>query len=228
MQLDNIFKAKFLERKNRFVGTWILNGKEIQFHIWDTGRLQELLFPGNNILVQKMPSDGRKYPFRLISAKGLKGYFILLNSLLHSALIREYLQKQNISYQAEVEVWNSKIDFYIENQWFVEIKGCSLIKNINWEFIWMFPDAPTTRWQKHLKELINLIKQGKQAQIWFLLTNNINKFRPNIDTDPIFSELFYEFLGLDWKVKFLYAKLDYYNNKVNLNLSEQKVKILDH
>jgi DNA-binding sugar fermentation-stimulating protein len=40
----------------------------------------------------------------------------LLNSLLHSALIREYLQKQGISYQAEVEVGNSKIDFYIENQ----------------------------------------------------------------------------------------------------------------
>ena len=226
MQLTNIFKAKFLERKNRFVGSGLLNGKKIQFHIWDTGRLQELLFPENEILIQKMPSDGRKYPFRLISAKGLKWEFILLNSLLHSALIREYLQKQGISYQAEVEVRNSKIDFYIENQWFVEIKGCSLIKKVNWEFIGMFPDAPTTRWQKHLQELINLAKQGKQAQIWFLLTNNVDKFQPNIDTDPVFSKLFFEFLHYGWKVKFLYARLDFQGSKVNLEVLDKKVDIV--
>jgi len=228
MQLNNISKAKFLERKNRFVGIWLLDWKEIQFHIWDTGRLQELLFSNNEILIQKMPVDWRKYPFRLISAKGLQWNFILLNSLLHSALIREYLQKQNISYKPEVEVWNSKIDFYIENQWFVEIKGCSLIKNINWEFIGMFPDAPTTRGQKHLQELIKLVKQGKQAQIWFLLTNDVNKFKPNIETDPVFSKLFYEFFNLWGKFKFLYAKLDYYNNQVKINVKEQKVEILGH
>ena len=226
MQLNNISKAKFLERKNRFVGIWLLDWKEIQFHIWDTGRLQELLFLNNEILIQKMPVDWRKYPFSLISAKGLQWDFILLNSLLHSALIREYLQKQNISYKPEVEVWNSKIDFYIEKQWFVEIKGCSLIKAINWEFVGMFPDAPTTRGQKHLQELINLVKQNKQAQIWFLLTNNVNKFKPNIDTDPLFSKLFYEFLHCGWKVKFLYARLDFQDNKVNLEVLDKKVDIV--
>jgi DNA-binding sugar fermentation-stimulating protein len=69
-----------------------------------------------------MPSDGRKYPFRLIAAKGLQNKFILLNSLLHSALIREYLQKQNISYQPEVIINNSKLDFLIANKIFVEVK----------------------------------------------------------------------------------------------------------
>jgi sugar fermentation stimulation protein A len=37
----------------------------------------------------------------------------------------------------------------------------------------MFPDAPTIRGQKHIKELIQLAKQGKKAEIWFLLTNDV-------------------------------------------------------
>jgi sugar fermentation stimulation protein A len=226
MILDNIFSAKFLSRKNRFVWEWILDDEIIKFHIWDTGRLQEVLFPQNEILLQKMPFDGRKYLFRLISAKWLKWNFILLNSLLHSALIREYLQKQKISYIPEVKVWGSKIDFIIKNEVFVEVKWCSLIKNINGEFVAMFPDAPTIRWQKHIQELINLLKWWKQAQIWFLLTNNVNKFKPNTDTDSVFSNLFYNFLNLGWKVKFLYAKLDYWNNQVKINIEDKKVKIL--
>jgi DNA-binding sugar fermentation-stimulating protein len=46
-------------------------------------------------------------------------------------LVREYLKNKNISYQAEVVVGDGKIDFYIENIGFVEVKGCSLIKEIN-------------------------------------------------------------------------------------------------
>jgi len=198
MRLNNIFLVKFIERKNRFVWEGLLNWEKVLFHIWDTGRLQELLFKNNDILVQKMPDDGRKYQYRLVAAKWLQWEFILLNSLLHSALVREYLKENKLNYKAEVQVWESKIDFYIENIWFVEIKGCSLIKNINWEFIWMFPDAPTIRWQKHLKELLELKKQWKQAELWFLLTNNVNKFQANTETDPKFSELFYKFVSMWW------------------------------
>ena len=226
MLLNNIFQAKFIERQNRFVGKWILNNQKILFHIGDTGRLAELLFPWNKILIQKMPSDGRKYPFRLIATKGLQNKFILLNSLLHSALIREYLQKQNISYQPEVIINNSKLDFLIANKIFVEVKWCSLIKKINNEFVWMFPDAPTKRWQKHLQELINLLQQWKECQIRFLLTNNVDKFCPNVHTDPEFSKLFYQFLQQGWKVNFLYARLEFKNNQVNISLHPQKVEIL--
>jgi DNA-binding sugar fermentation-stimulating protein len=45
MILNNIYETKFIERQNRFVGKGILNNQEILFHIGDTGRLAELLFP---------------------------------------------------------------------------------------------------------------------------------------------------------------------------------------
>jgi len=90
----------------------------------------------------------------------------------------------------------------------------------------MFPDAPTKRWQKHLQELINLQQQWKECQIRFLLTNNVDKFCPNVQTVPEFSKLFYKFLQQGWKVSFLYAKLEFKNNQVNISLHPQKVEIL--
>ena len=226
MILENVFEVDFLERENRFVWVWLLNNKKIKFHIWDTWRLKELLFKWNKILVQKLSWWNRKYNFRLIWAKGLLWDYILLNSLLHSALIREYLTNKWISFKPEIKVGDSKIDFLIEDNLYVEIKGCSLIKKENWKFIAMFPDAPTTRWQKHLQELIQLTKNWKKAQIWFLLTNNVNIFKLNIETDPKFSKLFYEFLNLWWKVDFLYCKLEYKENRVSLVLNKKEVEIL--
>lgn len=226
MLLENIYQANFLERKNRFVWKALLNWKEIDFHIWDTGRLKELLFFWNEILLQKLSWWNRKYDFRLIWAKGLLGNYILLNSLLHSVLVREYLTNKWISFIPEVKIWDSRIDFLVENKIYVEIKGCSLIKEINWKYVAMFPDAPTTRGQKHILELINLIKNWKQAQIWFLLTNNVNIFQPNTETDPNFSKLFYEFINLWGKVNFLYVDLKYFDDKVELIVKEKKVKII--
>jgi len=225
MKLENIYCAKFLERKNRFVWKWILNNQEVLFHIADTWRLKELLFNQNEILLQKLDWP-RKYKYRLISAKWLQWKFILLNSLLHSKLVREYLVLKNIEFKPEVVYNDSKLDFLVDNKIYVEVKGCSLIQKINNEFVWMFPDAPTKRWQKHLKELINLIKNWKQAQIWFLLTNNVSFFTPNYKTDPVFSNLFYQFVNLWWSVKFLYANLNYKKSIVDIFLTEKNVALL--
>jgi len=226
MLLQNIYPAKFLERKNRFVWKALLDDKEIDFHIWDTGRLKELLFEWNEILLQKLTWWNRKYKFRLIAARWLLWDFILLNSLLHSALVREYLNFKWINFKPEVKigVWWWKM--ILNDEVYVEIKGCSLIKKQDNEFVGMFPDAPTSRWQKHIQELINILKNWKKAEIWFLLTNNVNKFKPNFETDEIFSKLFYEFTNNWWKVKFLYCNLEFSGNKVQLNLEEKNVEIL--
>jgi len=229
MLLKNIHKLKFLERLNRFVGLGedLETGKRGLFHIWDTGRLKELLFNWNEILVQFLPkNENRKYNARLIWAKSLLWDFILTNSLLHSELVEEYLKQKNINYKKEVKLLNSRIDFLLENEIYVEIKWCTLVKKINNEYIASFPDAPTTRWQKHLEELIKYLQTWKKAELWFLLTNNVDKFTPNYEIDKNFSEKFYKFLENNWKVKFLYVILEFEENIVKLSLEERNVEIL--
>jgi len=228
MFLKNIFQAKFIKKENRFVWIWILDWKEIKFHIWDTGRLTELLFEWNDILVQKLEEkEWRKYKFRLISARWLLWNFILVNSLLHSKLVEQYFKSKNISYKKEINYWESRIDFLVWNI-FIEVKWVSLILRQNNEFIASFPDAPTTRWQKHLQELIKIKQEWfYDAKILFLLTNNVNKFKPNFEIDKKISELFYKFLEIWWKIIFLYVDLRYNWDNIKLNVLEKnKIEIL--
>ena len=220
MILNNVIEATFLERQNRFVWLWKIDNQLVKFHIWDTGALPNLLFAWNKILLQNLSWWKRKYNFRLIASKWILWNYILTNSLLHSALVREYLDKQNILYKPEVFVWNSRIDFLLEGETYVEIKWCTLFKKVNNEIFWMFPDAPTTRWQKHLQELIQLRKQGINTQIWFLLSEKIDKFMPNFEIDKNFSLLFNDFLFTWWKVNFLYANLRFYGRNLELSLGK--------
>ncbi len=225
MIIKNINKAIFLKRLNRFVWKWLLNWKEILFHIWDTGRLWELLKENNKILIEKLTNTPkRKYSLRLISALNPNWNFVLVNSLLHSKLVEEYLKANKIPYQKEVKIWNSRIDFLLNKNIFVEIKWCSLI-------IWdtgLFPDAPTKRWTKHLEELIKILKNWGKAEIRFLAVDNIKYFSPNKETDPQFSKSFYNFLNNWGKVNFLKVNLSFLDNStLNVNLEKLKnIKIL--
>ena len=68
---------------------------------------------------------------------------------------------------------------------FVEVKGVTLI--IDGEA--RFPDAPTERGAKHLKELIKLKKEGNRCCVFFLIQHPAGEFfRPNWENDPIFSQ----------------------------------------
>ncbi len=227
MILKNIYPAIFFNRINRFVWDWQLGQKNIQFHIWDTGRLSELLFSWNEILLQKLPENiNRKYLYRLIGVKNIHGNRSLLNSLLHSRLVEEYLKSYGLPYQKEIQIASgSRIDFLIDWKILVEIKGCSLIK---WNTGY-FPDAPTSRGVKHLQHLIKYLNQWKEAQVWFLLTNKVQFFAPNSQTDPQFALVFKKFLQSGGKIKFLDIKLIFDKNKKQVKVwleENKKVKII--
>ena len=220
MILDNIFEGTFVVRKNRFVWIWRINNQEIQFHIWDTGRLTNLLTKWNDILLQKMPSNGRKYNFRLIASRWLLKNYVLTNSLLHSALVREYLKNKWFEYKPEVKVGSSRLDFLVNEKIYVEIKWCTLFRKVNDDIVGLFPDAPTARGRKHLQELIQLIKSGLNSEIWFLLAQPANKFSPNCEIDKHFAQLFKTFISLGWKVRFFEIKLIYDDRNVELKLEK--------
>ena len=239
MILNNVYEAKFVERLNRFVWKGILDWKETLFHIGDTGRLTELLTNWNEILIQRLEWNKRKYNFRLIGAKNLVNDWILLNSLLHSKLVEQYLQNLSIKYKKEVKVWDSRIDFLLikEKEFvFVEVKWCSLMKKLDdldiqtknlilvdkfWykNFVGLFPDAPTERGVKHLTELINLLKEWKRAEIWFLMMNKVKYFAPNIKTHPEFGVVFDRFLKSWGKVRFFQVILNFDLNKKQVKIS---------
>ena len=52
-----LIKAKFIERPNRFLTRVELNGKIVDSHLPDPGRLKELLVPGAELYLRPVPAE---------------------------------------------------------------------------------------------------------------------------------------------------------------------------
>ena len=187
-------KGIFKNRPNRFIGEVEVDGNIEIAHIPNTGRCKELLV--DDAVVWLKPSDNpkRKTKFSLHFVEN-RGALVSLysqeaNSIVYDAIINGKIKELTgyITHQREKTIKNSRIDIYLakENEeCYVEVKGVTLV--IGKEA--RFPDAPTQRGTKHLKELIKLKKENKRCIVFFLIQHPIGEsFRPNWENDPEFSE----------------------------------------
>ena len=186
-------KGIFKNRPNRFIAEVEVDGKLEIAHVPNTGRCKELLV--ENAIVWLQPSDNpnRKTRFSLHFVEN-KGVLVSLYSQQANSIVYDAIVNGNIMelagyshHQREKTVENSRIDIYLSNddeECYVEVKGVTLI--VDGEA--RFPDAPTERGAKHLKELIKLKKQGNRCCVFFLIQHPAGKFfRPNWENDPVFS-----------------------------------------
>ena len=222
-------RGKFIERPNRFIAHITLPDEtEAVCHVHDSGRIRELLFEGNSIGLKKAKEGStRKTNWDVISAMSDDGEDILINSAYHRYISENFLKDFELSpfgevssIKAEVKNGDSRIDYLLEKDgekiW-VEVKGVSLSVNKTA----MFPDAPSTRAQKHLKELMKLKSQGDRAAVLLLVFRESDTFRPKHETDPAFAELFYEAMekGVEiYPVQFFLeeGKIKYEDKKINI------------
>jgi len=203
MKYENIKKAKFISRPNRFIALVQLEGQEITVHVKNTGRCRELLLPGVTVYLEKAKNPERKTPYDLVAVDTPIG-IINIDSQAPNAVVKEWLMGQNYDLVIpEKKFGNSRIDFYMEKgkeSYLLEIKGCTLIK----DGIGYFPDAPTERGAKHLRELIQAAKEGYNAMVGFVIqVDGVSEVRPNIETDPEFTKAFNEARAAGVKVLFL-------------------------
>lgn len=187
-------KGIFKNRPNRFIAEVEVDG-EIQIaHVPNTGRCKELLVEDAVVWLKPSDNPNRKTKFSLHFVEN-KGVLVSLfsqeaNKIVYDAIIDGKIEELSgyDYHQREKTVDNSRIDIYLANgddDCYVEVKGVTLI--IDGEA--RFPDAPTERGAKHLKELIKLKKEGKRCVVFFLIQHPIGKFfRPNWDNDPVFSQ----------------------------------------
>ncbi|MBN2587956.1 MAG: DNA/RNA nuclease SfsA [Candidatus Fermentibacteraceae bacterium] len=204
LTLSNLRPAVFLRRRNRFVGIAEIGGSRFDIHVADPGRLTELLYPGNSILVRPAPiGSHRRTRWSLMAGMGESGW-VLLNTFLHRRIAESLLSKPAISPFGELRAWKaevcpagfaSRFDFHLEPEeggpvW-LEVKGCTLKRGRRA----LFPDAPTTRGTRHMKELAVLSRDGNRCAVMFLVfPGGVQCFAPNGMTDPDFEAAFREAL----------------------------------
>ncbi len=189
----------FIRRPNRFIAEVSLEGEKVEAHVHDSGRLGELLFPGNRVLLKEYDNPGRRTRWEVIASR-YHDSWIFTNSKFHREVSERILKDPEISpfpvqgeIRAEVKSGKSRIDFLVESNppvW-VEVKGCTL----EIDGVATFPDAPTTRGRRHVEELMSLMSRGDRAALLFLIFHrDVRCFSPNTQRDPDFSQTFYRAL----------------------------------
>ena len=189
MQYKKTVKGRFIERPNRFIATVETDGKRETVHVKNTGRCKELLLPGAEVVLEVSGSPSRKTKYDLIAVYKEGFGLVNIDSQAPNKVAYEWLKTKDFDYiKPEYTIGNSRIDFYMEKgseKYLLEVKGCTLeIDGIGY-----FPDAPTDRGVKHLRELAALQREGYNCFVAFVIQmEGITEVRPNISTHPEFGE----------------------------------------
>lgn len=193
MKYENIREAVFIKRNNRFSADVVIDGKNETVHVKNTGRLRELLTQGSTVILEEGKNPERKTKYSIIAVK--KGSEIVnIDSQAPNAAAFEALSQGGIAeigypdrVKREVKYGSSRFDLYYEadgKRGFVEVKGVTLDDNS----VARFPDAPTERGAKHIRELIKAAEEGYECSVLFVIQmKNINSFEPNYATDHDFA-----------------------------------------
>lgn len=201
MKYNNMIKAKFIERPNRFIAYCDINGEIEKIHVKNTGKCKELLVPGYEVYLEESSNPARTTKYSLIAVK--KGdRLINMDSQVTNKMVYEALEDKSLILpgfgeeitliKPEKTYGNSRLDVYVEGKTkkaFIEVKGCTL----EIDGVVKFPDAKTERGVKHVKELIKAKEEGYLAYIIFVIQmEDVLYFTPNVDMHKEFGDVLKE------------------------------------
>ena len=196
MKYQNVIKAKFIARPNRFIAFCELDGKKETVHVKNTGRCRELLVPDATVYlaVSDNPERKTKYDLVAVEKETARGNIMInMDSQAPNAAAYEWISSggyfgNGATVRREVTYGKSRFDLYVEQgerRAFVEVKGVTL----EHDGVASFPDAPTERGIKHVNELVAAMKDGYEAYILFVIQmKGIHTFKPNDETHKAFGD----------------------------------------
>ena len=234
MQYQNIVEGKFLDRPNRFIAHVEIRGKVETVHVKNTGRCKELLLPGVKVYLEKSGNPNRKTAYDLVAVEKVGLGLVNIDSQAPNQVVLEWLRAFSFErLKPEYVFRDSRVDFYMERamelpetfweyrkieestqeniqeniqvqgnirKYLLEVKGCTLERN----GIGYFPDAPTERGVKHLRELTKAVQEGYVAILAFVIAMpKVSVVYPNVETHKAFGEALEEAKQAGVKVLFL-------------------------
>lgn len=196
MELSQLVEGKLIKRYKRFLAdVELANGEIITAHCTNTGSMKSCIEIGAPVLLSPSDNPNRKTAFTWEMIK-INHKWVGVNTNMANKIAIELVQKnailglQNLSdIKGEVKFEDSRFDIFAkdgEKELWMEVKNVSM-KVDDWA---LFPDAPTTRGQKHLKTLMRAIDLGhRAAMIYIIQRTDISKFGPAKDIDPEYTRL---------------------------------------
>tara|TARA_B100000945_G_scaffold310903_1_gene303401 strand:- start:175 stop:921 length:747 start_codon:yes stop_codon:yes gene_type:complete len=212
IKFEPLIEGVLIKRYKRFLADIQLeNGEIVTAHCANTGPMRGLLNQGSKVRISVSSSPKRKLPYtweqiRVFNINN-EEVWVGINTLFANKLIRKVIEKELLknkigdieTIKSEVRYGKdkkSRIDFLLtpkssnpdNRNIYVEVKNTTWIK----KNIALFPDTETTRGQKHLKELKELIPQSKSILIPCITRRDAEFFSPGDEADPLYGKLFRE------------------------------------
>jgi sugar fermentation stimulation protein A len=204
IKIMDVLSCSILERMNRFVVKILVDGKEKEAYINNTGRLYELLVKGKNGFCIK---KNGKVDYKLFAIKESKDLCAIVDTQLQMKSFEKCLEMNLIPWligckilKRNTKLRNSFIDYLLvcENRKiYLEVKS-AVLRNNGYA---MYPDCPSLRGQRHIKELIELARSNGVGMILFIAAlPDVVAFKPNKDGDPRIYKLLKEALKVGIKL----------------------------
>lgn len=193
--------ATLIKRYKRFLTDIQLpDGSERTIHCANTGAMTGCATPGNKVWYSTSDNAKRKYPNSWEISETDKGHRICVNTARANQLAVEAIENGTIvellgynALRTEVKYGseNSRIDILLEDNekppCYIEVKSVTLLdeqqastkqdtttnkQEISTEGQGFFPDAVTTRGQKHLRELTEMVESGSRTVLLFTVLHS--------------------------------------------------------
>jgi sugar fermentation stimulation protein A len=186
--------------KRFFADIELSTGEVITAHCPNTGPMTGVCIPGNLVYVSQSDNPNRKlaYTWEIIQVKDNEPTWVGVNTSLPNRVVNVALTERVIpelsDYQAirgEVPYGQdrkSRIDFLLtggEKPIYVEVKNTTWVQGERA----MFPDTVTTRGQKHLRELMDLLPDATAVMLYFINRGDCPEFSPGDSADPTYGKL---------------------------------------
>lgn len=196
-------------------------------HTPNTGSMLQCAVPGYKVLLSQSDNPKRKlaWSWELVE---VNGHWVDINTHRANRVVEEALRTDQVDglhgyvVRPEFPYADSRIDFMLEGHGekvLLEVKNVTLCCD---QGVACFPDAVTTRGQKHLRDLMKAVEDGWRAVIFFLVQRGeAEAFAPADHIDPEYGRLLRKAVGCGVKVMV-------YKTLVNLQVTclEKSLKLL--
>ena len=191
--------GRLVRRYKRFLADVELeDGSLVTAHTPNTGSMQQCAVPGQQVLLSKSDNPKRKLAWSWELVR-VNEHWVDINTHRANRVVEEALRDnvlrcfQNYSVRPEFPFAESRIDFMLEGaneKVLLEVKNVTLCCQPG---VACFPDAVTTRGQKHLRDLMLAKEQGWRAVIFFLVQRgDAQTFSPADEIDAEYGRLLRE------------------------------------
>ncbi len=199
-------EGRLLRRYKRFLAdVELADGRRLTAHTPNTGSLRGCAEPGMRVWLRDTGDPKRKYRYSWELVEVRPGVVVGIHTGLSNRLVREAIETGRVPALAGYDTLRgevpygrerSRIDLLLEGPGrpacYVEVKNVTLVE----AGVAAFPDAISTRGQKHLRELTEMVRQGRRAVIFFCIQRgDAVEMRPADAIDPAYGRALREALA---------------------------------